>query len=349
MTTSNEHHDPSPPSAYAAAGVDIAAGEEAVRLIAPLARSTFTAGVLGDIGGFGGLFRLDGYREPVLVSSADGVGTKLRIALAAGSYASVGADMVNHSVNDIWVQGADPLFFLDYIAGGSLNPAIVAAIVGGMSAACKEVGCALIGGETAEMPGVYRSGDYDIAGFIVGAVERYDLINGSGVRPGDALVGLPSSGLHTNGYSLVRRAFDIDGNSSVLDTYYDELGSTLGEALLAVHRSYYRCLKPMQHRLRAMAHITGGGIVGNLPRVLPSHVQAVVHKDSWDVPPLFRIIQQAGGVDEPEMFRVFNMGIGLVAIVRPADAAMVSAVMDGARVIGEVTERPADEGPIRFV
>jgi phosphoribosylformylglycinamidine cyclo-ligase len=340
---------PTVSDAYSAAGVNIDAGQETVRLIAPLVRSTFNARVLGDVGGFGGLFKLEGYREPILVASADGVGTKLRIAIAMDSFVSVGADMVNHSINDIWVQGADPLFFLDYIAAGRLDPQKAAEMVRGMADACLDAGCALIGGETAEMPDTYASGDYDIAGFIVGAVERWDLLNGSGMRTGDLLVGLPSSGLHTNGFSLVRRVFDLYEHPERLRVHHDDLGTTLGEALLAVHIPYYRPLKPVRAKLRAMAHITGGGLVENLPRVIPASLQAVVHRDSWETPPLFRLIQAQGDVDEMEMYRVFNMGIGFVAVVRPADADAVSATVTGAQVIGEIMERGEDEPPLRLI
>lgn len=335
--------------AYAASGVNIDAGQEAVRLISPLARGTFTSRVLSEVGGFGGLFRLDGYREPVLVASADGVGTKLRIAITMDSFASVGADMVNHSVNDIWVQGADPLFFLDYLAAGRLDPQKAAEIVRGMADACKDAGCALLGGETAEMPGTYAPGDYDVAGFIVGAAERWNLLDGSAVRAGDLLVGFPSSGLHTNGFSLVRRVFDLDDHPERLNTRHDELGQTLGEALLAIHTPYYRPLKPIQKKLRAMAHITGGGVIDNLPRVIPTDFQAIVRRDAWEVPPLFRLIQREGNVDEAEMYRVFNMGVGFIAVVRPADAEAVAAAMSGAVVVGEVVERGDGEDPLQLI
>ncbi len=325
-------------STYADAGVDIAKGDDIVRAIAPVVRRTFTNGVLGDIGGFGSLFKLQDYQEPVLVASADGVGTKLRLAVAAKSYRSAGADIVNHSINDVWVQGADPLFFLDYVGAGRLDQDAVVGLVQGMADACTDAGCALIGGETAEMPSVYKEGDYDVVGFLVGAVERYHLVDGSGIRSGDVLVGLPSSGLHTNGYSLARQAFGLDENPGMLDRYIDELGSTLGEALLAVHRPYYHPLKPVRPMLRGMAHITGGGIIGNLPRMLPASLRAVVRRDSWEVPPLFTLIQAEGAIDTQEMYRVFNMGIGFVASVRPADVDTVVAAGSGL-VIGEVLDR----------
>ncbi len=330
-------------SNYAAAGVNIGAGQEAVRLMRPFAQATYNSRVLGDIGGFGGLFKLDSYREPILVASADGVGTKINIARQAGSFASVGADLVNHCINDIWVQGADPLFFLDYIAADSLIPQDAADIVRGMAEACGAAGCALIGGETAEMPGTYREGHYDVAGFIVGAVERWDLLDGTGIRTGDVLVGLPSTGLHTNGYSLARRVFNLDDHPEHLDERPAELGGqTLGEALLAVHRPYYRELKPVRRRIRGLAHITGGGYVENVPRVLPDTLRAVIDCAAWDVPPIFGLIGKRGEIPVAEMYDVFNMGMGMVAVARPQDAAMVMSVMPGSAQIGTIEERPPD-------
>ena len=314
----------------------------------PHAQSTYNASVLGDIGGFGGLFKLDSYREPILVASTDGVGTKINLAMSLDSYASIGADLVNHCINDLWVQGADPLFFLDYIAAGQLDPHNAAELVRGMSEACIDAGCALIGGETAEMPGTYQDGKYDVAGFMVGAVERWDLIDGSGIRPGDILIGYPSTGLHTNGYSLARSAFGIDEDSERLAERPPELdGQTLGEALLAIHRPYYLALKPVRRRLRALAHITGGGFFENVPRVMPDRLQAVIDCASWDVPAIFRLIQQRGEIGAEEMYTVFNMGIGMVAVTRPSDAEMALSAMEGAVLIGTVQERP--EGGERVV
>ncbi len=312
-----------------------------VRRIRPFVQSTYTSGVLGDIGGFGGLFKLDSYREPILVASTDGVGTKINIAMQRGSFASVGADLVNHCINDIWVQGADPLFFMDYIAADTLNPSDAADIVRGMAEACAAAGCALIGGETAEMPGVYREGHYDIAGFIVGAVERWDLIDGSGIREGDVLVGLPSSGLHTNGYSLARRVLDLDDHPERLEEKPPSLGGvTLGDALLAVHRPYYDELKPVRRRLRGLVHITGGGYLENVPRILPDHLQAVLDCGAWEVPPIFHLIRERGEIPMQEMYNVFNMGMGIIAVVRPQDAALIMSVMDGSAVIGHIQIRP---------
>jgi phosphoribosylformylglycinamidine cyclo-ligase len=312
---------------YKAAGVDIDAGNETVRRIKWLARSTFTPGVLSDIGSFGGLFRLDRdrYQDPVLVSSADGAGTKLKVAFMTGRHGTVGADLVNHCINDILVQGAEPLFFLDYLAVGRLSPAVAEQVVGGIARACRENGCALIGGETAEMPGFYADGEYDIAGFIVGIVERSKLIDGRSIEPGDVLIGLPSTGLHTNGYSLARRVFfDMAGWKA--DTFVRELDATVGDALLAPHRSYLPVIKPFLDRqsIKGLAHVTGGGITENLPRVLPDGCAAEIDRQAWTVPPIFRVLQQRGDIADVEMFRTFNMGIGLIIVCssREADRIM---------------------------
>jgi phosphoribosylformylglycinamidine cyclo-ligase len=306
---------------YRDAGVDIAAADAATERIKALAKSTFNPNVLSDIGSFGGMFRTDlsRYREPVLVASTDGVGTKIRVAVAADVHDTVGYDLVAHCVDDILVQGAMPLFFMDYVALGKLEPTRVEAIVSGFARACKEFGCPLLGGETAEMPGTYAEDDYDLAGFIVGVVEK-DRALPRGVSEGDVLVGLPSSGLHTNGYSLARKVlFDVLGHK--VDTVLPELGETVGEALLATHRSYLAALEPLIERdkIHALAHITGGGFPGNIPRVLPGGLGARVRRGSWDVPPLFRIIQKGGDISDEEMYRTFNMGVGMIALVAPAD------------------------------
>jgi phosphoribosylformylglycinamidine cyclo-ligase len=311
---------------YKASGVDIDAGNEAVRRIRSLARGTFTPGVLSDIGSFGGLFRLDRdrYQEPVLVSSADGVGTKLKVAFMTGRHGTVGADLVNHCVNDILVQGAEPLFFLDYLATGRLDPAVAAEVVGGIAGACRENGCALLGGETAEMPGFYADGEYDIAGFIVGIVERSRVIDGQSIVPGDVLIGLPSAGLHTNGYSLARRVlFETTGWTA--DTVVPELGVTVGDALLAPHRSYLPVVRPLLpgHTLKGLAHITGGGITENLPRVLPEGCSAEIDLRAWSVPALFQLLQERGQIPRDEMFRAFNMGIGLVLVCAPGETERI--------------------------
>jgi len=311
---------------YKASGVDIDAGNETVRRIRSLARGTFTPGVLSDIGSFGGLFRLDRdrFQEPVLVSSADGVGTKLKVAFMTGRHDTVGADLVNHCVNDILVQGAEPLFFLDYLATGRLSPPVAGQVVAGVARACRENNCALIGGETAEMPGFYADGEYDIAGFIVGIVDQARLIDGRTVAPGDVLIALPSAGLHTNGYSLARRVF-FDAAGWTHDTVVEELGTTIGEALLAPHRSYLPLVRPLLDRgvVKGLAHITGGGITENLPRTLPDGCAAEIDLSTWTVPPLFRLLQQRGAIVREEMFRAFNMGVGLVLVCGPGDADRV--------------------------
>jgi phosphoribosylformylglycinamidine cyclo-ligase len=311
---------------YKASGVDIDAGNEAVRRIRSLARGTFTPGVLSDIGSFGGLFRLDRdrYQEPVLVSSADGVGTKLKVAFMTERHGTVGADLVNHCVNDILVQGAEPLFFLDYLATGRLDPAVAEEVVGGIARACRENGCALLGGETAEMPGFYADGEYDIAGFIVGIVERSRVIDGRSIVPGDVLIGLPSAGLHTNGYSLARRVlFETTGWTA--DTVVSELGATVGDALLAPHRSYLPVVRPLlsSQLLKGLAHITGGGITENLPRVLPEGCSAEIDLRAWSVPALFRLLQERGQIPRDEMFRAFNMGIGLILVCASGESERV--------------------------
>ncbi len=331
---------------YKSSGVDIDAGLEVVRRIKGLARSTFTPGVLSEIGSFGGLFRLEPGRfdDPVMVASADGVGTKLKVAFLANRHDTVGEDLVNHCVNDILVQGARPLFFLDYLATGRLAPDVAEQIVAGIARGCRANGCALLGGETAEMPGFYAAGEYDLAGFIVGAVDRGAIVDGRSLRPGDALVGLPSTGLHTNGYSLARRIV-FDELGLAVDSVVPALGTTVGEALLAVHRSYLRAVEPLladRGLVLGMAHITGGGITDNLPRIFPEGVGAWIDRRAWDVPPVFRFLGEAGHVPDADMFRSFNMGIGLIVACRPADADRVVETLtrQGERpaVIGEIVE-----------
>ena len=340
---------------YKASGVDIDAGNETVRRIRGLARSTFTAGVLSEIGSFGGLFRLQPgqYRDPVLVASADGVGTKLKVTFLAQRHDAIGFDLVNHCVNDILVQGAEPLFFLDYLATGRLSPAVAESIVGGIAGACRENGCALLGGETAEMPGFYGDGEYDLAGFIVGAVDRPHLITGRTIAVGDVLVGIPSSGLHTNGYSLARRVI-FEHLRLDVGSYVPELSRTVGEALLEPHRSYLAIIQPMLDggRIKGMAHITGGGITDNLPRVLPHGTAAVVDTSTWDVPPLFTWLQRRGDIPHDDMMRTFNMGIGLIVVTgRDHAESFISelAARGGrdARVIGEVV--PGEPPAVTYV
>jgi phosphoribosylformylglycinamidine cyclo-ligase len=306
-------------SAYAQAGVDIDAKMNALRSIRRLVRSTRTDGVAGDWGSFGGFFRSPG-SESILVSSVDGVGTKLRVAHRAGRHDTIGEDIVNHCVDDILVQGAFPLFFLDYIGTAKVDGKVITDLVRGLTRACKANGCALIGGETAELPELYPEGEYDLVGTIVGAVRRKAVITGRNIREGDALIGLPSSGLHTNGYTLARAVIFRQAQMEVTETF-PGTRQTVGDVLLAPHKSYLRPVQALLRRVKinGMAHITGGGFPDNLPRVIPKDLHAVVDRDAWEVPPVFRFIQQEGRVDRDEMYRVFNMGIGMVVMVRRSD------------------------------
>jgi phosphoribosylformylglycinamidine cyclo-ligase len=327
-------------SHYRDSGVDIDAGNEVVRRIKALARGTYTSGVLSGVGSFGGLFKLpDGVAAPVLVASADGVGTKLKVAFMAGVHDTIGEDLVNHCVNDILVQGALPLFFLDYLATGRLAPDVAEQIVAGIARACQANGCALLGGETAEMPGFYAEGEYDLAGFIVGLVSQPRIVDGRDIVAGDVIIALPSSGLHTNGYSLARRiAFDRLQLS--VDSYVPELETTVGAAFLRPHRSYRAAIAPLLPPgwIKGMAHITGGGITENLPRTLPDGRGFSLDRDSWTVPPLFAWLQRAGGIADDEMFRTFNMGVGLMLVVPPTVADTVCQRLDGeAWIIGTIT------------
>ncbi len=338
---------------YKKSGVDISAGNETVRLIKPLVKETYNKNVLSELGGFAGFYALekDKWREPVLVSSTDGVGTKLCIAESAGQYKSIGRDLVNHCVNDIFVHGAKPLFFLDYIGIGKLKPEKIRDIVTGLAAACKENQMALIGGETAEMPGIYQREDFDLAGTIVGCVERENIINGSNITEGDLIVGFPSSGIHTNGYSLVRNILFSDENNSSgscspkatkpeglqLTDFVAQFDKTLGEELLTVHKSYYQKLKQyaVPDLIHGMAHITGGGIAGNLARIIPEGLQAVIDCQSWNRLPIFAFLQNKGNIAEDEMFKVFNMGIGFIAVTPPETAAELTKKENGI-VIGSI-------------
>lgn len=313
---------------YSDAGVNIAVADEVKQRIRHHASRTFSPNVLGGIGGFGALYAFDKkkWKEPVLVSSADGVGTKLRVALAMGVHATVGGDLVNHCVNDILVQGATPLFFLDYLAMSKLDPNTVEQLVEGMSRACRKAGCALIGGETAEMPGFYQPGEYDVAGFIVGVVERKNLLTGKRVKPGDTLLALPSAGLHTNGYSLARKlVFEVANLKP--QTYVAEIGNKIGAELLKPHLCYAPALKNILARgwVSALAHITGGGIPGNLPRVLPAGVKAQIDLESWHVPPIFRYLAKLGKMDSDALLESFNLGIGMILVVPPASVRLVEA------------------------
>jgi phosphoribosylformylglycinamidine cyclo-ligase len=324
--------------AYARAGVDVKAADKAKELIKRLAQSTSRPEVLTDIGLFGGMFQLKGYTEPVLVSSVDGIGTKLKIASLLDKHDTVGIDLVNHCVNDILTCGASPLFFLDYIAMGKLVPEKVEGIVSGIAQACKNTGCALIGGETAEMPGVYQGNDYDLVGFIVGAVEKTNILSGNSIVPGDIILGLPSSGLHTNGYSLVRKVFDIDRDPSSLQISYPELKRTLGEELLEPHRCYYSELKPVLPMVKGLAHITGGGFEENIPRILFQGLAAQINKDAWQVPPIFKLIQERGKIKEAEMYQVFNMGIGMVIFCSQQQVAELTTALPETPKIGKVIQ-----------
>ena len=347
--------------AYAAAGVDIDAAERLVSRYAELAKLTRRPEVLADVGPFGGLFRLSGYRDPVLVASTDGVGTKLKIAALLGRYQGLGHDLVNQSVNDVLCAGAEPLFFLDYIGGYRLPDDAKMEIVRGVAAACRAVGCALLGGETADMPGLYAEGEFDLVGFVVGCVERDAVIDGSRIAEGDLLFALPSSGLHTNGYSLVRSVFgvamggDADAERAVLYANYPGLGVTLGEELLRPHRCYYNELRPLlvgavrERPLKGIAHITQGGLPGNVPRMLPEGLAARIDRTAWKPQPIFRLIQsydpsgERGAISEEEMYRTYNMGLGIVFAVSPADAGAVRSQLPEARPIGEVVRAPGGE------
>jgi phosphoribosylformylglycinamidine cyclo-ligase len=305
---------------YRDAGVDIDAQDEALKRVKEKVRATFTEGVLSDLGSFGGLFRMPrrGLDDPVLVASADGVGTKLKVAFTSGRHGTVGQDLVNHCVNDILVQGAQPLFFLDYLACGRLEPGVVEEVVTGVATACKKQGMALLGGETAEMPGFYSDGEYDLAGFVVGVVDRKRILDGSKVREGDVLVGVPSTGLHTNGYSLARKVF-FEQLGLAPDDHVDALGCTVADELLKIHRCYLQPLWPAlaENRIQALAHITGGGITDNLPRVLPRRLRAVVKIGAWEIPPVFPFLAKHGDVPDDDLLRTFNLGVGMIAVVAP--------------------------------
>ena len=332
--------------AYTAAGVDVDLGNAVKSKIHGMVKGTHGPEVLGKIGGFGGLFKPDfrGMKDPVLVSSVDGVGTKLKVAFATGRHDTVGQDLVNHCINDIAVIGAKPLFFLDYIGAERLEPEVFAQILKGFAKGCKEGGCALIGGETAQMPGMYQRGEYDLAGTIVGVVDRSRMLDGSQIQPGDIILGMPSNGLHTNGYSLARKVLFDQLGLRLSDTP-PGLTKTLGEELLRVHRNYQPALAAIPYGMvKGLAHITGGGLVDNLPRVLPSGCDAVIDTGSWKVPALFELIQRGGGVDRSEMYQVFNMGIGMAVVVRAKKAAEVASALK-ARMIGRIE---AGSGKVRL-
>jgi phosphoribosylformylglycinamidine cyclo-ligase len=343
-------------STYRDAGVDIDAGDEFVERIKPHVRSTFRPEVLTDLGGFGGLFRFqaDRYHDPVLVSGTDGVGTKLKIAFLMDKHDTVGIDLVAMCVNDIAVSGAEPLFFLDYFATGKLSLKTAEAVVRGVSEGCRQAGCALIGGETAEMPSFYGEGEYDLAGFAVGVVDRPKMIDGREIAPGDSIIGIASSGLHSNGFSLVRKVF-FEKNRLTVDSTVPGLSARLGEVLLTPTRIYAKQILALAEScpIKGLAHITGGGITENLPRVFPPGCGARIHRGSWPVLPIFNAIQDRGGVALDEMYRVFNMGIGMILIVAPeyADAAIskTKALGDKAYTLGEVVARASDKGVVEYV
>jgi phosphoribosylformylglycinamidine cyclo-ligase len=340
---------------YKQAGVDIEAKADAIESARTAIEATWNSDVVGEFGGFGGLIRApSGMKKPLLCASTDGVGTKIAVAVAAKKHDTVGHDLVNHCVNDILVQGARPLFLLDYLATGRVDKALIRDVIRGFAAGCRENGCALIGGETAEMPGTYRDGDYDAAATIVGVVEEADLLPRPGVKPGDVLIGLPSTGLHTNGYSLARKVLFEKGGLTVASKPKELGGRTVGEALLAIHRSYAALLLPIlpERRVKAMAHITGGGFPDNVPRVLPEGVDAVFDATAWTPLPIFQLIREMGGVPDDECYHVFNMGVGMVLVAgkRDADALLRSLAERGergARVVGEVV-KGARRSVVRF-
>ena len=329
------------PATYSDAGVNIDAANRATERIKELARATFNERTLSEIGSFGGMFdgAFPSMRQPVLVASADGVGTKLKIAFATGIHNTVGRDLVNHCVNDILVQGARPLFFLDYFATGKLSPETVTGVIEGITNGCRENGCVLLGGETAEMPGFYAEGEYDIAGFIVGVVDREKIIDGKTIEAGDVVLGLPSVGLHTNGYSLARRLFFNDAGHSP-DKFIGELNQTIGEALLQPHVSYLKELGPMLDSgiIKGLAHITGGGLLENIPRILPERTSVEIKRGTWPVLPIFQLMQNLGNINEHEMYRTFNMGIGMVIVCAPNDAAEIQSRIQECYRIGQVVE-----------
>ena len=322
---------------YAGAGVDIDLKSKVIAKISRYAKATLRPEVLSGVGFFGGLFEMKGYKNPVIVSSVDGVGTKLKIASAMNRFDTVGIDIVNHCVNDIFTCGAEPIFFLDYIAIGKVVPDKLEAIGKGLAAACKEVGCALIGGETAEMPGIYHGDDFDLVGFVVGVVEKDKIMMGDSIVAGDAILGLPSTGLHTNGYSLARKIFGE--TAAALNKRYAGLGRTVGEALMETHRGYYNQLKPLLKNIKGLAHITGGGLVGNVPRSLPKGLAARFDSGKWTKPPIFTLLQKKGNVETAEMYRVFNMGIGMAVIGAPENVKKMTKALPEAKVVGEVVKQ----------
>lgn len=326
--------------AYARAGVDINAKNRSNRLVGKIASSTFTEAVLSEAGFFNGMFEFSGYRQPVLVSSTDSVGTKTKIAIATGIYDTVGIDIVNHCINDIFTCGAEPLFFLDYIGIGKLVPERVEAIVTGVAKACRDANCVLIGGETAELSDIYHGDDYDLAGFIIGAVEKDHAIDGKKIKAGDAVLGMPSNGLHTNGYTLARKV--LGDTPAALAQVYPELGCSAGEALLVPHRCYYKDLKDVLSDIKGLAHITGGGLIDNVPRILPEGLAIRFDSSQWTVPPIFTLIQRLGDIKREEMYHVFNMGIGMVVVCAPEKADGLLTQVPELISIGEVIQQDGE-------
>ncbi|MCK4274628.1 MAG: phosphoribosylformylglycinamidine cyclo-ligase [Dehalococcoidales bacterium] len=328
------------PDAYTRAGVDINAKNISNKLIGKIVSATHRPEVLSDVGFFSGMYEFKGYKQPVLVSSTDSVGTKIKLAVALDRYDTVGIDIVNHCVNDIFTCGASPIFFLDYIGIGKLIPERVESIVGGLAKACRDVDCVLIGGETAEMSDVYGGDDFDLAGFIVGVVEKDEIIAGKGITAGDAVLGLPSNGLHTNGYTLARKIFG--DTREALQKRYPGLDMPIGEALLEPHLCYHNQLKPLLPLVKGMAHITGGGFIDNVPRVIPEGLAVRFDSKTWTVPPIFPLIQRLGNVDRDEMYRVFNMGIGMVVVCAPESVSKFTSQLSGVKVVGEVQKGVGD-------
>ena len=324
--------------AYKESGVDIDLAAQVKRRIKDIVAPTHGREVLDGVGGFGAMYQLSSYREPVLVSSVDGVGTKLKLCALMDRYDGIGEDLVNACVNDVIVCGAKPLFFLDYISVGKLEPTFIEELMQGMSRACQEVSCALIGGETAQMPGLYDEGEFDLAGFVLGVVERSEIFDPIAVQRGDVLLGIPSNGLHTNGYSLVRSVLRLEEDASVLGQFHTRLGQTLGAALLKPHRSYYQLVRQAFPLVKGMAHITGGGLMENVPRMLPDHLGARFDTSRWNVPPIFDLLREKGDISREEMYRVFNMGLGLVIVCKQSRIEEVAAVIPESRVVGEVVD-----------
>ena len=345
LTSSESGADDAGGDAYARAGVDLAARNDLVSRIKQVIGAPKRPEVMGGVGPFSALWKLATYREPVLAASTDGVGTKLRIAMLLDRYDTVGQDLVNHCVNDILTSGAHPLFSLDYIGSSDLAPERKLEVIAGMTKACDDAGCSLIGGETADMPDIYAPGDFDLVGFIVGVVERDQVIDGSKISEGDVLLALQSTGLHTNGYSLVRKVFGIgvggspDADRAILESSHPGLEGTLGDALLAVHRPYYHDLKPVLTRLHGIAHITGGGLIDNVPRILPEGLAARFDSTAWRVPALFTLIQQQGSLSDDDMYHAFNMGLGIVLVVAPGDADAVGAQLRDAKAVGRIVRQ----------